>query len=189
MAHAIALGALIVLLLWPGAVRSDRLDEPVEPRVESALCKPQELQLNEPAGWTSERKDSPDTHQVALHPPAGSKTSQVSLDFTLARAAGGRVRVEDALHRAVSHMGAWAGPPDIRPFAAPHPTLRSAGGAVRLPVGQAYVVALGGAGDHYLIGRLTKSSGDASVQELALFRRTLASVRIAPGAGCVASSR
>ncbi len=187
MAHAIALGALAILLFWPGAARADHIDEPVEGPLETAACAAPELQLNEPAGWSSVHNRGPEAEQVTFAPPAGSADARLSLDFALVRTSG-PVRAEEALQRALGHLGAME-TLDVRPFRNPHPRLPSAGGALRLPRGSAYVVVLVAPANRYLVARLTKEGGDASARELELFRRTIASAEIGPGAGCVASAR
>ena len=87
------------------------------------------------------------------------------------------------MERAIALRTLNPGPPDIMPFAARHPRLRTAGGAVRLSRGEVYAVALEEPrtrGGRRVVALFTKTSGPATAQELALFRRTIRSLRVTP---------
>ena len=99
--------------------------------------------------------------------------------------------VEQALERAIAHMDGALGPADVRPFAAPHPFLRTAAGSVALSRGQVVVVAIGSPRGPVLV-RFVNTSGPASEAEQTAVRRAVAALRLEPGselgAGCVTAA-
>ena len=179
MAKAIALGALAILLLFlvpSGAARSDDA-------AASRCSEGRGFSLDEPEGWMCERtydNTAEAAEQVAIWPAPGP--GPVIIDLTMMSGDASRVTPEQTVERAISHRLVPPEPPDILPFEALHPQLRTAGGAVRLSRGELYAVALEGRHDAgaYFVALFTKTSGPATDEELALFRRTIRSLRVTP---------
>jgi len=181
MAKAIALGALAILLLVlvpTGAARSD------DAAAATNRCSEgRGFSLDEPEGWMCERTSdntAEAVEQVAIWPAQGPGT--IAIDLTMFTGDASQVTPEQVVERTISHRLLPPGPPDILPFEAGHPKLRTAGGAVRLSRGEVYAVALEGRHDSgaYFVALLTKTSGPATADELALFRRTIRSLRVTP---------
>ena len=179
MAKAIALGALAILLLLlvpAGAARSDDA-------AASRCSEGRGFSLDEPEGWMCKRTSdntAEAVEQVAIWPAQGPGT--IAIDLTMFSGDASQVTPEQVVERTILHRLLPPGPPDIRPFEAGHPRLRTAGGAVRLSRGEVYAVALEGRHDAgaYFVALFTKTSGPASEDELALFRRTIRSLRVTP---------
>jgi hypothetical protein len=177
MAKAIALGALAILLLLLAPSGPARSDDAAPSRCSEGRG----FSLDEPEGWMCKRTsddESETVEQVAIWPAQGAGT--LAIDLTMVADAAPKVTAEQVVERAISHRLVPPEPPDVLPFEAAHPRLRTAGGAVRMSRGEMYAVALEGRRDAgaYFVALFTKTSGPATDEELALFRRTIRSVRV-----------
>ncbi|MBW2374246.1 MAG: hypothetical protein JRF70_17105 [Deltaproteobacteria bacterium] len=123
MAKAIALGALAILLLVLVPADAARSDD-----VAASRCSEGHgFSLDEPEGWMCKRTSdntAEAVEQVAIWPAHGPGT--IAIDLTMFSGDASQVTPEQVVERTIWHRLLPPGPPDIRPFEAEHPRLRTA---------------------------------------------------------------